>query len=117
MINKALVKNVCIMDIKLNTYKVLYMQEFRYFWKKTKDKQSCLKSKNFYSLKKTHDKYVYFLERKHKTYKVVYNLKIFASKTKFMTGMYLFWRENKRHTKLYVFWKENKRCTRLKIIA
>ena len=84
-------KNVYIFNIKQKTCKVLYLQECTYFWKKTKDKQSCLNSKFFYSLRKPHDKYAYFLERKHETYKVVFNLRIFASKTKFMTGMYLFW--------------------------
>ena len=71
------------------------MQKCVYFGKKTKDKKSCLNSKNLYLLNKTHDKYVYFFERKHKTYKVVYNLEVFAYQTKFMTGMYSFWEEKK----------------------
>ena len=78
LINKAHYKNVYILDIKQKTFKVLQMAECKYFWKKTKNKQSCLNSKIFYSLSKTHDKYVYFWERKHKTYKVVFNIKIFA---------------------------------------
>ena len=66
-------------------YKTKDIQSFIYagmyiFWKENKRQTKLFKlyHKNLYPLNKTHDKYVYFLERKHKTYKVVYNLKIFA---------------------------------------
>ena len=69
---KAHDKNVYILDIKQKTFKVLFMPECTYFWKKTKDKQSCL------------------------------NIKIITHCTKLMTSVYIFWKENVRHTKLFI---------------
>ena len=62
-------------DIQSFIYARMYM-----FWKENKRQTKLfeLYYKNLYSLNKNHNKYVYFWERKHKTYKVVFNIKIFA---------------------------------------